>query len=131
MLVSHPKTVSAIAAVVEGVLVREGVSVMAVAVVPSGVTLAVCVLMFGVGEAVAAPITTGVAVNTDGNCVNGKKGVGALPGSGWMIHPLHDASNSAISMKGVTLLILSPPLHCILDDGMRIVPYWWFRYGGD
>lgn len=121
-LVLHPSTTSVMDAAVDvgGVAVAVGVDVAACAVnvsVVNGVTLGVSVLTFGVGEAVKTPITTGVAVKTDGCCVNGKNGVGGLPGKGWMIQPLHDASKSAIKMKGVTRFILSPRLHCIPVDG--------------
>jgi hypothetical protein len=97
------------------------VAVVLVSVV-NGVTLGVVVLIFGVTDEVAAPITTGVAVKTDGGCVNGAKGVGALPGRGWMTQPLHDDSKSAVTMKGAARFIFSPRPHCILVDEAGIVP---------
>lgn len=127
MLVSHPNTVSAIAATVEvgGVFVEVGVGVKAVAVGvtdANGVTLGVSVLMIGVEVKDATPITTGVAVKTNGGCVTGRNGVGGSPGRGWMIQPLHDVRNSASRMKGVTRFICSPLPHCIAVDALRIVP---------
>lgn len=117
------------AAVVDvgGVDVVVGVEVAACAVfvsVTNGVMLGVRAMTFGVGEAVrvGTPITTGVAVKTDGCCVDGKNGVGGLPGRGWMIQPLHEASKSAIKMKGVARFIFSPPRHCILIAEWKIVP---------
>lgn len=42
----------------------------------------VAVEMLGVADALVTPITTGVAVNTDGVDVKGRNGVGGLPGNG-------------------------------------------------
>lgn len=81
MLVLQPSTSTEI----EGPLgrlvsVRVGVSEMTGITVFVGMVVAVN--KFGVAEALDTPITTGVAVNTDGVGVKGRNGVGGLPGNG-------------------------------------------------
>lgn len=99
--------------------VRVGASAVSVGGV-NGVTLgvskgrAVDVAVFGRGEeaAVYAPITTGVGVNIYGAWVGNVNGVGALPGNGWIIQPLHEDSKNRMRMKGVVRFIIPPRLHC-------------------
>lgn len=113
MLVLQPRTSTEI----EGPLgtfvsVRVEVSEMTGIIVFVGMVVAV--ETFGVADALVTPITTGVAVNTDGVGVKGRNGVGGLPGNGCMTQPLHEVSKIANKIVGTILFIFSPPGDCIL-----------------
>jgi len=70
------------------------------------VAVAVEVEMIAVGDALATPITTGVAVNIDGVCVTGKNGVG--PGRGWTTQPPQADMRNTNRNIGMSFFIFSP-----------------------
>ena len=74
----------------------------------TNVDVIVAVEMFGVAVALATPMMTGVAVNMDGVDVEGRNGVGWLPGSGWITQPLHEDSKNANRIAGINFFIFSP-----------------------
>jgi len=90
--------------------------------VGKGVVLGVSVATEGVGVRLATPIINGVGLNTEGVCVNGRNGVGGLPGRGWMIQPLHDASKIAARKNENTRFMFSPLSDCISDKVVGKAP---------
>jgi hypothetical protein len=81
MLVLQPSTSTEIEGPL-GRFVSVRVNVLEMTGMGVSVGMIVTVGMFGVADALVTPITTGVAVNTDGVDVKGRKGVGGLPGNG-------------------------------------------------
>lgn len=81
MLVLQPNTSTEMDGPLGG-FVRDGVSEIKTkgVFVGSGVNVLVAVEMLGVAD--ATPITTGVGVNMGGVGVDGRNGVGGLPGNG-------------------------------------------------
>jgi hypothetical protein len=81
MLVLQPKTSTKIAGPL-GLLVHVKIGVLEMIMLGVFVALKVAVEILGVAEALVTPMTTGVAVNIDGEDVGGRNGVGGLPGNG-------------------------------------------------
>ena len=89
----------------------DGINEGAVVAVIKGMEVEVAIC--GVGVALATPITTGVAVKTEGVFVGGRNGVGGLKGPRWMTQPLQADNGSIARIRKMVFFISSPPGHCI------------------
>ena len=87
------------------------------------VAVAVEVAMMGVGDALATPITTGVAVNIEGVCVIGKNGVG--PCGGWTTQPPQADMRNTNRNTGMSFFIFSPLVllypACLVEQSPQLV----------